>query len=281
MTIYDYATPFIKAYVPTEAYYEKCFNQNKEVYDYYFAGHCRDKELKMKKALVEHPNKLEQMQWVAANIKPLVKEITSKYEQVFPVKFTQDVYIFVGLGGSNAYTYRSMDPQIAFCVERLDADEGALQVIIAHEYGHALHHKFTTYSGIEASAIDWYSPYTWLLQEGMATYLSMQVVDVPRDIYFAYTRDVEWLTFCEENQSQIIAAFLHDLAKSSTTELFKEWFSINGGMTFGYTRLAYYIGTALVESFVEEFGIEQTMTLWGRQDFKELIEQRLEVLLNS
>ena len=279
MTIYDYATPFLNRYEPTESYYEQCFNQNKEVYDYYYAGHCRDKELKMKKALVEHPKKLEQMQWVAANIPPLVKEVTTKYERVFPVKFTQDVFIFVGLGGSNAYTYRSMDPQIAFCVEKLEAEEGALQVIIAHEYGHALHHKLTTYSGIEASAIDWYSPYTWLLQEGMATYLSMQVVDVPRDVYFAYTRDEEWLTFCGENQSQIIAAFLQDLTENSTTELFKEWFSINGGTTFGPTRLAYYIGFKIVESFVNEIGIEETMILWGRQDFKELMHKRLEVLL--
>ena len=71
------------------------------------------------------------------------------------------------------------------------------------------------------------------------------------------------------------------MSEKSTVEMFKEWFSINGGTTFGYTRLAYYIGTVLVETFVEEFDIEQTMTLWGRKDFKELMKQRLEVLLKS
>ena len=278
MNIYDYATPFIKTYEPTELYYELCFQEHKEVYDYYFVDHCRDKETKMKKALIEHPNKLQQMQWVATNIPPFVKDITDKYEQLFPVKFKQDVYIFVGLGGTNAYTYRSMDPKIGFCVEKLEAEEGALQTIIAHEFGHSLHHQYTTYCGIEAGAISWNDPYTWLLQEGIATYLSMQVVDVPHDVYFAYTRDVEWLTFCEESKAQFIAAFKQDLAEKSTAEIFKEWFSINGGTTFGYTRLAYYIGTALVESFVNEFGVEQTMTLWGRPDFKELMEQRIESL---
>ena len=275
MNIYDYATPFLKSYEPTELYYEDCFQAHKEVYDYYFAGHCRDKEMKMKKALVEHPNKLQQMQWVAANIPPFIKDITVKYEQAFPVKFMQDVYIFVGLGGSNAYTYRSMDPQIAFCVEKLEAEEGVLQTIIAHEYGHSLHHQYTTYCGIEASEISWNDPYTWLLQEGIATFLSMQVVDVPRDVYFAYTRDVKWLTFCEENIAQIAAALKKDLAERTTAEIFKEWFSINGGTTFGYTRLAYYIGTSVVESFVHEIGVEQTMTLWGRLDFKEVMKQRL------
>lgn len=278
MNIYDYATPFLKGYKPTELYYEECFQEHKEVYDYYFTLHCNNKEMKMKKALEEHPNKLHEMQWVAANIPNFVKEITAKYEQLFPVKFTQDVYIFVGLGGTNAYTYRSMDPKIGFCVEKLEAEEGVLQTIIAHEFGHSLHHQYTTYCGIEASAISWNDPYTWLLQEGVATYLSMQVVDVPKDVYFAWTRDVEWLTFCENNKAQIKAALKKDLAEKSTSELFKEWFSINGGTTFGYTRLAYNIGFLVVESFVNEIGIEKTMTLWGRPDFKELMIQRLESL---
>ena len=276
MNIYDYATPFLKRYEPTESYYEECFQAHKEVYDYYFSHHCRDREMKMKKALVEHKDKLQQMQWVAANIPPFVQDIKVKYEQLFPVTFNQDVYIFVGLGGSNAYTYLSMDPQIGFCVEKLEAEDGALQTIIAHEFGHSLHHQYTTYCGIEAAAISWNDPYTWLLQEGIATYLSMQVVDVPRDGYFAYTRDVEWLTFCEENKTKIMAAFKQDLVEKTTTEIFKEWFSINGGMTFGYTRLAYYIGTTIVESFVNEFGVEKTMILWGRLDFKELMNQRIE-----
>ena len=278
MNIYDYATPFLKSYEPTELYYEECFQEHKEVYDYYFSLHCRDKEMKMKKALVEHPNKLKQMQWVAANIPPFIKDISEQYELVFPVKFTQDVYIFVGLGGTNAYTYRSMDPQIGFCVEKLEADEGVLQTIIAHEFGHSLHHQYTTYCGIEASAISWNDPYTWLLQEGVATYLSMQVVDVPRDVYFAWTRDVEWLTFCEENIAQITAAFKQSIPEKSTAEIFKEWFSINGGITFGYSRLAYYVGFIIVESFVNEIGIEKTMTLWGKPDFKELMRQRIESL---
>ncbi len=281
MNIYDYATPFLKRYEPTEMYYEACFKEHKEVYDYYFKYHCRDKETKMKKALAEHTNKLQQMQWVAENIPPFVQSITAKYEKAFPVKFTQDVYIFVGLGGSNAYTYLSMDPQIGFCVERLDAEEGALQTIIAHELGHSLHHQYTTYCGIEASAISWNDPYTWLLQEGFATYLSMLVVDVPRDVYFAYTRDVECLTFCEENQAQIMATFKQELSKKSATEIFKEWFSINGESIFGYKRLAYYIGYVLVESFVNEIGIEQAMTLWGRPNFKELMEQRIDSFMKS
>ena len=66
------------------------------------------------------------------------------------------------------------------------------------------------------------------------------------------------------------------MSEKSTVEMFKEWFSINGGTTFGYTRLAYYIGFVIVESFVKELGIEKTMTLWGRPDFKKLMAHRMQ-----
>lgn len=269
MQIYDLASPFLNSYEPSKDYYENYFNDHPDIYSYYFENHCFNKEIKLENALITHPQMIQQMQWITQKFMSLTPQITQEYEKRFPIKFIQDTYIFVGLGGSNAYTYRSMDPHVAFCVEKFEPDEDGLRVIIAHEFGHATHHLFTTYKGIEAKDIQWSSPFTWLLQEGVATYLSTLVVNVDPDIYFAYKRDPEWLTFCEENKANIVTAFQQDLQQKTAAEIFKEWFSINGGQTFGYSRIGYYIAYLLVQHLVTKDSIESAMLYWGHADFEE------------
>ena len=277
MKIYDLASPFLNQYEPSKEYYENYFNKHPEIYSYYFENHCHNKELKFDNALKTQPDKIEQMNWITEKLKSLTPQIIKEYEKRFPIKFSKDVYIFVGLGGSNAYTYRSMDPHIAFCVEKFEPNEDGLNVIIAHEFGHAVHHLFTTHNGIEAKDIHWYNPFTWLLQEGVATYLSTLVVNADQDIYFAYQPDSAWLSYCEENTKTIIDAFQKDLDQNSSAAIFKEWFSINGGQTFGYSRLGYYIAYLLVKHLVDEEGIENAMLYWGHPDF----EERMKTLLHT
>jgi len=269
MQIYDIASPFLNLYKPSKDYYENYFNEHPDIYNYYFKNHCFNKEAKLENALITHPKMIQQMKWITQKFITLLPQIIEEYEKRFPIKFTKDTYIFVGLGGSNAYTYRSMDPHIAFCVEKFEPEEDGLHVIVAHEFAHATHHLFTTLNSIEAKDIDWNSPYTWLLQEGIATYLSTQIVTVDKDIYFAFKRDQEWLTFCEENEESILTAFEQDLVQKTSAEIFKEWFSINGGQTFGYSRIGYYIAYILVHHLANEEGIENVMLYWGHVDFKE------------
>ena len=278
LKIYDLASKFLNQYEPSKEYYESYFNKHPEIYSYYFDNHCHNKELKLENALKAHPNKIEQMNWITDKLKSLTPQITKEYEKRFQIIFSKDVYIFVGLGGSNAYTYRSMDPHIAFCVEKFEPNEDGLNVIIAHEFGHAAHHLFTTNNGIDAKDIQWNNPYTWLLQEGVATYLSTLIVNADKDIYFAYQPDPEWLSYCEENTKTIINAFQQDLVQSTPAEIFKEWFSINGGQTFGYNRIGYYIGYLLVKYLVDVEGIGNAMLYWGNPDFEDRIKMLLRQL---
>ena len=88
---------------------------------------------------------------------------------------------------------------------------------------------------------------------------------------------MEWLAFCEENKEKIIRAFQQDFIQKSSTEIFKEWFSINGGQKFGFTRLGYYIGYVLVRHLAAEEGIENAMLFWGHDDF----EERMKGLLHK
>jgi len=275
MKIHQLAQPFITNYKPTKDYYEEYFKKHEDIFKYYFERHCRNKEEKLEYALQRHPEKLLKMKDICETMPQIIHTIALAYEALYPIKLTKDIYIIVGLDGSNAYTYRAMDPEITFCVEKLSSDETALKTIIAHEFGHAVHHLLAIRANIEAAKIPWMSPYTWLLQEGSATYLSTQVVQADEDVYFAYEKDEAWLTFCKENEKEIARALHQDLVNKSAVEIFKEWFSINGGEKFGYTRLGYYIGYQLFIHLMENTNEMNALTFWQSPHFEKLMEQAL------
>ncbi len=281
MKIINVAENFVKNYEPTISYLERFFEENQEDYAYYFLNHCLNKEEKMTNALVKHPAKLADIHKMSATMPALIQEITQMYETLYGISFTQDVHLIVGIYGSNAYTHLQFNPEVTFCLEKLSAEPDHLRVIIAHEFGHATQNLLSMKVGIDWSVVNWNSPYTWLLQEGCATYFSTKVVDVSPDIYFAYERDVKWLAFCEENERVIIKKLMDDLEIRSTREIFKEWFSINGGTTFGQTRLGYYIGYRLVTTSIVKNGELETITSWKEPNFEERLQEALLQLCNE
>lgn len=280
MKINNLATPFLANYEATLDYYETYFEQHPYVFQFYFQFHCKNKEEKLERALKHHPQILEQMSWVTEHIPDYTTEITKIFEEMFSITFTEDIQIFVGLDGSMAYTTHSMNPQVAFSVNRIEAEEIGLKVLIAHEFGHATHHLYSSEHGIGVRQIKWGNPYTCLMQEGLATYLSMQVVAAPADVYFAFGRDEDWLAFVQTNKKDIFEAFQKDLKEQNPQVVFNEWFSINGGKHFGYKAIAYYIGYEIVEKLVEQQGIEQTILLWGQEGFEQIIDGVLNELKN-
>ena len=278
MKINDLVTPFLVDYEATIQYYETYFQKHPEVFQFYFQVHCKNKKEKLERALIQHPQKLEQMKWVKDQIPVYISEISRKFEEMFPITFTEDVQIFVGLGGSMAYTTHSMNPQVAFSVDRIESEETGLKVLIAHEFGHATHHIYSSKQSIDVQKIKWGSPYTWLMQEGLATYLSRQVIEAPKDVYYAFGRNEEWLSFVQANKKKIIEAFQQDLKEQTAQEIFKEWFSINGGRKFGHKAIAYYIGCEIVEKLVEQQGVKKAILLWGQEGFEQVIDKILNEL---
>lgn len=126
--------------------------------------------------------------------------------------------------------------------------------------------------------VNWMYPYTWLFQEGVATYLSMKVVDAPKDHYFAYEEDAAWLRFAEAHRTEMSRRFLDDLQSKESGWMFKEWFSINGGQVNGEARLGYFLGYEVVSRLVAELGEEQVLLLWNRDGFYGMIEEKLTAL---
>lgn len=278
MNIHNTVTDFLAHYEPSIPYLQQYFSKNAGQFDEYFTYHCNNVEEKLQAAVSKHAEKIPDLQTMSKTMPALILDIKNKYEEMYGIQFTKDVHLLVGLYGSNAYTYRQIIPEIAFCLEKLSLIEEHLKVIIAHEFGHALHNMLSDKAGINWSAVNWTDPYTWLLQEGTATYFSKQVAEAKEDIYFAYEEDGEWLDFAKKNRVKIINRFIEGLYSSQTTNIFREWFSINGGMIFGYTRLGYFIAFEIVNSLVEELGELEAVTLWKNKNFKDTMLNKLRKL---
>src|SRR5699024_6528497 len=109
---------------------------------------------------------------------------------------------------------------------------------IAHEFGHAAHYILTDRTSMDWNSMEWTSPYVWLLQEGAATHFSRQIVpDLEPSVYFTYDYSgEEWFRFVSKHKRQIIRAFCREMLTKNSGEVFKEWFSINGGSLYGFNR---------------------------------------------
>ncbi|MDQ0350946.1 hypothetical protein J2R98_000749 [Alkalibacillus filiformis] len=276
MKVHNTVPYFLENFTPTEhfirQYHEKFSLHFKE----YFLYHCKNVDEKIKKAIQMYSETLSDIKESNDKVEGLIKQIQLTYEQKYDVEFAKDVHIIVGAFGSNAFTHRQIIPEVTFCLEKLSSEDEHLKVIIAHEFGHALHNILSDQEAMNWRSLNWGSPFTWLLQEGCATYFSKQVTTADESVYFTYDGSgEEWLEFAKDHQARIISTFIEDINEQSPTEVFREWFSINGGTHFRYTRLAYYIGYAVLERLIEKYGERKAVTLWKDTSFSNEINQVL------
>jgi len=279
MKIHNTASYFLNNFQPTTEFLDDYYSTFTPHFKEYFAYHCYRPEEKKKMALTRYPELLPTIQLNSEKMESRIYKIVRKYESLYSVSIKQDVHMIVGAFGSNAFTHKQIFPEITFCLEKLSPEDDTLDAIIAHEFGHALHNARTDQLGIDWAKLDWMSPYTTLLQEGVATYHSMQVVDISESIYFTYDQHGEdWLLFAKANEKELAAALYEDFETLNRSDLFREWFSINGGTRFGETRFAYYLGYRIVENLVDKLGELEAVSLWRRSDYQEVLRNELALL---
>lgn len=245
------------------------------VFDFYFQFHCKNTDERLSQALSKYPADWHSIEKVQSQIGTLIEKITQRYDGLYNLNFPICVYLIVGAYGSNGYTNHKVIPDITFALERLTYDQDPLQVLIAHEFGHAAHNIISNNNQMNWKRVQWGHPYTWLLQEGAATHFSRKIVpNIEESIYFSYKYgEDEWLKFARNNSGEIIESFTRDLqGEKSNQDIFKEWFSINGGKTYGYTRLGYFIADSMFQDFVQRIGEVETLLLWKNDTFFQDIE---------
>ncbi|WP_409972595.1 hypothetical protein [Bacillus sp. Bva_UNVM-123] len=247
------------------------------IFTEYFAYHCKDSEERHLQSIAKYPLFFGTIEEVHRKIVPIIQEISEQYNQIYQINFPIEVNLIVGGFGSNAYTYRQIIPNITFSLEKLLPELDSLRTIVAHEFGHAAHNIISNNAQIDWGTIQWENPLIWLYREGAAVHFSRKIVpNLKPSIYFSFDNEgEEWLEFCTKNIETIKNAFFHDYNVSTPDIIFKEWFSINGGTTFGHSRLAYFIGDLLFQDQVQLFGEDKAITAWNDEKFIDHVQEWL------
>lgn len=277
LKIIDTIPFFMNNYQPSINFLRKYYNEYPEIFKEYFTYHCKDTEERHNQSILKYPQYFLTIKQVHENIIPIIKEVTDEYFKIYQITFPIEVNLIVGGFGSNAYTYRQIIPNITFALEKLSPDPKHLRTIVAHEFGHATHNIISNKAGIDWKKVQWNNPLTWLYQEGAATHFSRRTVpNLDPSIYFSFNDEGDdWLTFSESNKQNIKKEFRKDFDNENPQSFFREWFSINGGDKFGYSRLGYFIGDMLFQDLIIMKGELNAINAWKDQGFEEEINKWL------
>jgi hypothetical protein len=259
-------------------YLRSYYAEYPEIFHEYFAYHCKNTDERLNQSIAKYPQSLTVIKEVHQNIVPIIQEITEQYKKLYHVSFPIEVQLIVGGYGSNAYTHRQIIPNITFALEKLSPEPDHLRTIVAHEFGHATHNILTDQSGTDWGNIQWNNPLTWLNQEGAATHFSRQTaMNLHPSIYYSFNDEGhEWFTFAEANKVEIKKAYAKDYSDHTPVEIFREWFSINGGQKYGHSRLGYYIGNLFFQDQITKLGEMEAIIAWKENDFIEKAQKWLE-----
>ncbi|KMK74652.1 hypothetical protein [Alkalihalobacillus pseudalcaliphilus] len=266
---------FQNNYQPSLTFIRQYHEEYPDIFKEYFTGHCANTDERFLQAIERYEEHFTDIDKLSRILPPLIEEVATSYQKEYEFDFPININLIVGGFGSNAYTHKQIIPDITFCLERLPTTQDELRILIAHEFGHHTHMKLTDLSGIDWYQKDWFHPFTTLNQEGVATYLSKKIEPHHADyMYLAVNQEDEhWYQFALDHKKALIHAFYEDYQRLTPLEMFKEWFSINGGTRFGYARFGYVIALFFFEDLVFTNGEQEAIIYWREQDYFSHVEQ--------
>ncbi|MCU5462811.1 MULTISPECIES: aminopeptidase [Bacillus cereus group] len=246
------------------------FTSHPEIFEEYFKYHCPKTRERLSNAIKQYPEKIKDIRIIAEVLPAIIHEITNEYLYKYNFDVNMKFHIFVGGFGSNAFVEREIIGDLFFAAEKLSPDLNHLRVIVAHEIGHIYHNVMLQNDGMDWGKADWADATVNLYREGVATYLSKQIMKgLNESVYYSYDNEGgRWLQYYIENEEHIKKRFLDDYIEGWTFEKEKEWFRLSGGQYFGYNRLSYFLGTAFVEYVAQASGESEVFTFWNKHNLK-------------
>lgn len=259
---------FIKESVNTQQDLERYFAAEPAIFDKYFPMHCPKTDERLHQALEKYPGAMARILTIQEQFAGILHQIEHRLSEKYQIHFPNKAHLFVGTYGSNAFVTHEIIGNVYFAAEKLSPVKEHLEVIVAHELGHVTHHLLSDLERMDWRTVDWWHPFGWLYREGVATFISKQAVEAKQESTY-YTYDDagdEWLAFAISKEAELKSAFLEAYKKGWTDGDSREWFKLRGGKQFAFERLAYYLGTRLVEDLAAEVGDLKAITFWSRQD---------------
>lgn len=131
------------------------------------------------------------------------------------------------------------DVALFHCLEWFQSEEGS-RVLVAHEDAHAWHQIVLGSKPSDDDA-------AWMaFSEGLATLVSRQVVPGRPDadyFWFGHEGFEDWLPWCQEHRSELLARFAEELDAEGTAETF-----FGSGLVEKRWRVGYFLADELVTS---------------------------------
>jgi hypothetical protein len=78
-----------------------------------------------------------------------------------------------------------------------------------------------------------------------------------------------------EAQDEIKMMFAKDYADETSRQFYQEWFSINGGNRFGFSRLGYFIADMFFQYQIRRLGERNAIIAWKDPDFQDQVKKWL------
>lgn len=259
-------------------FFREYHRQYPDIFAQYFQYHCRNHEKRIPKSIEQLECEKNHIQRVQENILPIIHETAARFKAAYGVEFPIEVSLIAGIYGSNAYTWRQIIPNITFALEQLTDDKEHLRAIVSHEFGHAAQNILSDQAGMDWKSVSWNNPLIWLNQEGAAIHFSRKIAPgLASSAYFSFNDQGDaWLSFAKSHANEIKKKFYEDFQKDQHEDLYREWFSIRGGQTFGYSRLGYFIGDLFFQSQIERLGEERAIIAWCNTGFPDQVQIWLE-----
>ena len=145
-------------------------------------------------------------------------------------------------------------------------DEDSMYGLIYHELGHVYHKQFGTFhqhSDDNASSFVWQ-----LFTEGIAMYFEQALVG---DFSYFHQNKDGWLKWCEDNFSQILEDFSHDLQAMTRFDqrYFGDWVNYCGRSDVGY-----FLGAKFVQYLCGKLDFEQLIKIGIDEIYQEFVAFR-------
>lgn len=278
MKLIDTVPYFLERYEPKLDFLHAYYNNHPETFQEYFSFHCKRTDERLHSSIKKYEEALPFIKQAYEQIQVTLVDIHQRYQKQYNISFDGTIHLFVGLFGSNAYTHRQYIPDISFALEQMPRSKEGIEILVAHEFGHAIQNRLTDNAGIDWETVPWESLLLALYREGVATHLSRKIVPGAADhlyLTFSSLGDAEWHQFAIKNQATIKKSLASDSQLLSAQELFREWYSINGGQRFGHNRLAYYIGDLFFQHLLKERSELEAILAWKDPSFIKEIENWL------
>ena len=189
--------------------------------------------------------------------------------------FESDVIfvIYVGIGcGAGWVTPFRCSPAILFGLENIAecgwSDAEAITGLVAHEFGHLVHHHWRREHGKPIGSGPWWQLY----EEGFAQYCESVILDT-QSWHQASESDDDWLEWCQSHKGWLAKEFLRRVdTAESISAFFGSWLDIEGKSETGY-----FLGHALVKDLQKSLGLKGVALL---DDIEGRLRPMLEKMAN-